>query len=397
MTAHYRRRILGWTCLSGLALLLAACGEQQPTNNSESSAWRPGSDSPQQRQVSHRDDGGPRALQASARFLAGLQATDPEQVPAELLEPWRPHASSMDSAWQRLTEEYLQPIDRFTSQHLAALTVPAAPLFYPFGGPDLMHALHFFPAASTYILVGLEEPGELPRLADLRAAELTEELGRLRQVLDNLVEAGYFVRKRMRQDLPGRWSGIISVFYIQLARAGATPTAAHYITLDEEGIEHPLADSQTAPSAMRLDFILDDIPRRLYFFSQDLSDDGLAENPAFGRFIGHLGPYNALLKSAQYLPHLDSFSSVRAMVQTAAAVLQDDSGVPFAAFDPATWQIGLFGHYAGTLAAFHEYQQDDLTRAFAERSEDAPLGFRVGYNGDLAGGGLILAERHATP
>jgi len=397
MTAPYRRRVLTWTCRSSLALLLAACGQQQAVNSSETAAWRPGSDSPQQHQVSQHDDGGPRTVQASARFLAGLQAADLDPIPTDLLEPWRPHAKAMDSAWQRLAEDYLHPIDRFTSQHLAALTVPTAPLFYPFGGPDLMHALHFFPAASTYVLVGLEEPGELPRLADMQAAELAEELGRLRQVLDNLVEAGYFVRKRMRQDLPGRWSGIVSVFYIQLARAGATPTAAHYITLDEEGIEHPLADSQTTPNAVRLDFILDDIPRLLYFFSQDLSDDGLGRNPAFGRFVDQLGPYNALLKSAQYLPHLESFSTVRAMVQAATAVLQDDSGIPFAAFDPADWQIGLFGHYAGTLAAFHEYQQDDLAHAFAERTEDSPLGFRVGYNGDLAGGGLILAERHATP
>ena len=44
---------------------------------------------------------------------------------------------------------------------------PRATLFYPFGGPDLLSAAQFFPAASSYVLVGLEPPGRIPRLAEL--------------------------------------------------------------------------------------------------------------------------------------------------------------------------------------------------------------------------------------
>lgn len=387
----------GRRCLTCCLLLVIACAEQTPPDPAGDTAWRPGSDSAQQSEISNRDDGGAAAVQASARFLAGMEAEDAGQIPADFLPHWQLHADAMNSAWQRLNAEYLQPIDRFTGQHLSDLPAPEAPLFYPFGGPDLLHAMHFFPAATTYVLVGLEEPGELPRLAQMDPTELEDELGRIREVLDNVFEAGYFVRKRMRQDLPGRWSGIVSVFYIQLARAGAVPTAATYITVTPEGEELPLSDPQAQPSAVRIDFTIGDEPRRLYFFSQDLADEGLAENPGFGRFVEGLGSYNALLKSAQYLPHLESFSTVRSMVTSAKTVLQDDSGLPYASFAAEDWQVRLFGQYSGTLAAFHEYRQEDLATAFSERQNEVPLGFRVGYNGELAGGCLILAERHEMP
>ena len=35
-------------------------------------------------------------------------------------------------------------------------------LFYPFSGPDFLHAFQFYPNANEYILLALEEVGTIP-------------------------------------------------------------------------------------------------------------------------------------------------------------------------------------------------------------------------------------------
>jgi hypothetical protein len=67
----------------------------------------------------------------------------------------------------------------------------------------------------------------------------------------------------------------------------------------------------------------------LYYFSADLSDDGLKRNSAVLRFCNSLGPTNSLLKAASYLLHQNGFSIARDyLLRVSASILQDDSGVP---------------------------------------------------------------------
>ena len=330
------------------------------------------------------------ALRATAHRLAGLPLGDESDAEAV----WSHHAGLMDAAWKQLEERHLSAMRSWAQAELAVESAEA-PLFYPFSGPDLPNALQFFPRASTYVLVGLERPGRIPDLEQLDAAALDPELERLRGGLENLIEAGYFVTKKMETDFVApHLEGVLPLLYLFLARAGMTPTAVQFVTLDAEGAIVPLESvNEDQAVAVRLEFGGEEGPRSLVYFSQDLSNAGLADNPAFGRFLERLGPYNMYTKSASYLLHMDGFTDLKGMLLSqAGAVLQDDSGIPLRDLSAESWQRDFFGTYTRTLPTYREWFQEELKQVY-ESADVPPLPFAIGYNSRIGGSCLIWARR----
>jgi hypothetical protein len=278
---------------------------------------------------------------------------------------------------------------------------PTAPLFYPFGGPDVLSALQFFPEASSYVLVGLEPPGKIPDLEGLEGPSLDAELTRLRDGLDNLVTEGYFVTTQMERDFAPaepRLDGFLPVLYLFLARADFSPVAVRYLALDDNGeVHHPEMVRDDDARAVRIDFVVDGEEdgasvRSVYYFSQDLSDAGLAAAPGFGAWLRQLG-FNAYMKSASYLLHMPEFVDCRELLLAEArTILQDDSGVPLRSFDRQRFDVRFFGTYTETLPTYRQWFQVDLRTAFAAQERE-PLPFAIGYNRRITGSGLIWAER----
>lgn len=341
-----------------------------------------------------------------ARRLAGL---------AESVEPngaWARHGRRVDEIWSELERRHLRPMRAFARDELAPMALPTAPLFYPFSGPDLVSALQFFPDASSYLLVGLEPPGEIPRPDELAPAELEQELERLRGGLEHLVEAGYFVTTRMERDFagPSRLDGFLPVLYLFLAHAGLEPVAVRHVELGPGG-EVLDAAAGTSPRGVEIVFgggdeggvdegtgdegNGDGERRTLYYFAQDLSDEGLQQAPAFVAFASAPERFNAYLKSASYLLHTPEFSTLRGLLLAGAqTLLQDDSGVPYRHLDPDVWQVRFFGDYVATHPGFRDYFQEDLRAAYAEAGSE-PLSFAIGYSRRISGSVLIWAERRS--
>ncbi|MEI9892358.1 MAG: hypothetical protein WDN28_00105 [Chthoniobacter sp.] len=72
----------------------------------------------------------------------------------------------------------------------------------------------------------------------------------------------------------------------------------------------------------------------LYYFKTDLSNGG--GNASFLAFCKHHGPGASLLKSASYLMHEESFSTIRNfLLANSTLIIQDDSGIPYRALRPA--------------------------------------------------------------
>ncbi len=335
------------------------------------------------------------ALRTTARRLAGL-GTDEEAGAV-----WSQHAELIDEIWTRVEERHLEPMRSWAKSQFGPAE-PEAPLFYPFGGPDLPSALQFFPTADRIVLVGLEPPGRIPNLEGIAdsaiAGEgLAGELERLRGGLDNLAEAGYFVTKRMETDLAAsHLEGILPVLHIFLARAGLTPASVEFIRLDDEGAAMPLetATDRTA-RAVRIRFGdgEGEATRELYYFAQDLSNSGLDAAPAFVAFLRRLGAFNAYMKSASYLLHMDDFTVLKDfLVQNAGTVLQDDSGIPLRDLAEEDWQRRFFGTYTHTLPTYREWFQEDL-KAVYDQGGMPELPFAIGYHSKIGGSCLIWAQR----
>ena len=64
--------------------------------------------------------------------------------------------SSFDSVFAREENTHLSKIREFSQKYL---TDKHGTMLYMFSGPDFLYATSFFPAASTYVLAGLEPVG----------------------------------------------------------------------------------------------------------------------------------------------------------------------------------------------------------------------------------------------
>ncbi len=146
----------------------------------------------------------------------------------------------------------------------------------------------------------------------------------------------------------------------------------------------PLLDAPDAP------------PRTLYYFTTDLSNEGIRSQPGFLKFCVAQGTGASLLKSASYLMFENGFGTVRDfLLDHSKAIIQDDSGIPISAFDQAKWSLRFFGAYAGPLEIFRKYAQPQLLSLY-QQSNPAPLGFGIGYRWGGRQSTLIVATRKGT-
>lgn len=341
-----------------------------------------------------------RALDAEslanmARLLAGEM---PEADEGKLDPVWRQHAEAMDKAWAKIGPR-MDAMRVWSTEKLDA-DAPAAPLFYPFGGPDLFSVLALYPRAPVYVLVGLEAPGRLPLPEELGGATLADDLARLRMPFDSMVESGYFVRTQIDSQLSGgHFDGLLPIVLIALARAGQEPFSVQYVELDKKtGQVVKLADTVESAGAFRVQFRPvgqpEAPPRSVFYFAQDLSNDGVYPASPFHSMVERLAPFDVYIKSGEYLCHTDAFSNLRRLIlDRSDLILQDDSGIPLRFFTSDRWQVAYYGHYSDVLAAYKNWFQDDLAAAFANGKGVEPLPFSAGYHTNTSGGCLILSTR----
>jgi len=91
--------------------------------------------------------------------------------------------------------------------------------------------------------------------------------------------------------------------------------------------------------------------------------------------------------------HQPEFSIIRERVLSeSAAVLQDDSGVPYHFFLSPSWRVELFGQYVRPYGSFRWLAQPDLRNAFLTQNP-RPLPFRIGYGFKRIPSNLLFATR----
>ncbi|MEM1180118.1 MAG: hypothetical protein AAGM22_17380 [Acidobacteriota bacterium] len=396
------------------ALLLAglvACGpsteDEEPEIEARKGSFSKATAATSQRPTRNLD---PQSLRNMSELIAGVLPDVEGESPSPV---WLEHAQVMEATW-RTIDERMGKMRTWAGQELGDMPEPQAPLFYPFGGPDLISALQLFPEANSYLLVGLEAPGQLPLPEDFKASALAEDIARLRRPFETFAEAGYFIRSEIDKDLSGgQFDGILPILLICLVRAEQTPLALDYVHIDPETMKiSPLPPDTEEAAVVRIKFAArpeaesllqaieagDPLPeiqqRAVYYFAQDLSDRGLLSEEPFRRLVEHQPATNVYIKSGEYLAHTDDFSTLRKMVlKNAQTLLQDDSGLPIRFLRSDRWTMRLYGSYTGVLAAYSQWHQEDLEAAF-RKPDVRPLDFTAGYN-SVTGGGLILANRRA--
>jgi hypothetical protein len=347
--------------------------------------------------------GAPASVNDTARFLAGLPVSEGSPlISLEQTAIWQQHAAFFDQAWTKLAARQFVGIRDWEVNYLPNATQPLPVVFYMFSGPDFLYAQQFFPNASTYILAGTEPIGPLPDVLRFAGPALDPVLQNLEKSLNTVLSFSFFITKDMRTDLQrNELQGTLPIFYVFLARAGKVITDISFITLDKTGQPHPALPNEKGKgltSGVRVSFTSapDATPQTLYYFTTDLSNDGIRSQPGFLKFCAAQGTGASLLKSSSYLMFENGFSTVREfLLDHSKAIVQDDSGIPIAAFDQAKWLLRFFGSYAGPIDLFKQYYQPQLQGLY-QQSNPAPLQFGIGYRWSPRQSTLIVATRRAA-
>jgi hypothetical protein len=328
----------------------------------------------------------------TARFLAGLPPSEGSPLAPLTKDPsWQRHARFFDSAFATLEQRQLSKIHTWADTNLAA---PKPTMFYMFSGPDFLYANAFYPKATTYVMAALEPPGAVPDLLKTPRGSVNAALGNIEHSLSTIMNFSFFITKHMRVDLHvGEISGALPLLFVFMERSGVTIHEVTPITLDEEGKVHPASEAarSNAPHGARITFkSKDGVEKTLYYFSTDLSNSGV-KSSGFLKFCETLAPGNSLIKSASYLLHSGSFTTVRDFLLTnSATIIQDDSGIPLGDYHAKQWRFFPFGRYAGPISEFPGRYQQSYAELFRRAQ---PIDFGIGYRWRRDESNLLLSVK----
>jgi len=388
----YRRRVYS-LALIGLVCLLAGCQRQGPVQATTTAV--PALPLPP---IAIAQD---READDLSRFLAGLPSRPGSfYEPLERADGWAEHARESDRLWTLFRAERHGSMAEFQKTELSGAPISGGTLFYPFGGPDALTALTLFPEKHVYVLVGLEPPGTLPRWAQFHTASVTRPLARMRLTTISLLQRSFFITAEMDRQLRGQITdGVLPVIMVQLVRTGHRILGYRPVTLDDDGtlVERPKDVKGLVNRGVAIEFEDDGNGRQrrtLIYLSTNLATPRLSKNQAFRRYLANVQPVTSFFKSTSYMPHNPSFSLIREEVLArSAAVVQDDSGIPYRFFDPRAWRVQLYGDYDKPYGSFRYLQQKDLKLAFQKKESVKKLTFPIGYGFKRIPSNLLVARK----
>jgi len=332
-----------------------------------------------------------------ARFLAGMPVPENSPLAPLARDPaWQEHASFFEKEFSKLNSRQLQKLHAWEETYLpeAMQLVPVA--FYMFSGPDFLYVDQFFPRASVYVLCGKEAMGPPPD--PLRIANLASALGNLENAMKSSLETTYFITKDMKIDLQQQnLNGVLPILYAFIARADKSITRVTFGSLNGSGAFQESAPGKRGGSVpgVRINYTDNQSgdSQTLYYFNTDISDGGIKSTPGFLKFCGRFGTGSSFLKSSSYLMFEEGFGTIRNFIlDRSRLIVQDDSGVPLAYFDPNKWNLRLFGTYLGPIELFKQHFQPRLQELFAQ-SNPPPIEFGFGYRWNWKEANVIVATR----
>ncbi|MCA9542861.1 MAG: hypothetical protein KC613_00680 [Myxococcales bacterium] len=338
-------------------------------------------------------------LDRAARLLAGFAIEGDEAAARRIGLAWQSHSRSVQGRWRRYVEDTYAPIRRWVDAELPDLA-PGV-VFYPFSGPDILNAHAFFPKGRTYIMLGLEKIGEIPRPDQDPPRHAAEGLEALRGALVNILGMNFFRTQTMAQKIGAHpYSGVAGVLLFFLKNTGHEIVDARLIELDETGRVVPegaMAQRQgLRDHGVQIRFRLRGTQpvRTLYYFRGDISDGRWSRRPGLPAFVSAQGQMVTFLKAASYLMYEPGFDDIRrTILARSSMIVTAASGMPYhyLARDNS-WDLRLFGRYDGPIDLFKQYCQPDLEFDMHRHSRGI-LPFSYDYNHRVGEGHVIVARR----
>ena len=336
-------------------------------------------------------------LTDTAKLIAGMKVDPKSQFyPLTQSKFWVNYHGFIEPAWSKLEKEQLAKVSQWSKQELATINQSNPRIFYPFSGPDFLYSHLFFPTAQEYVLVALEPVGTMPNFKELSESQRHQKLGDVKNSLYSLLQFSFFQTKEMKSDLSNQ--GVLPLILLFMARTNNIILELEYIGLDKDAKVQKFEKGMIP--GVKIDFVPqgEKEPRTLYYFSADISDEGLKKTPQFSKFIKQIEQPVTYLKAASYLMHRPAFTGIRELILAQSqAILQDDSGIPLNFFAEKQWNLNFFGTYTAPIPLFSVRYQPDLRKVYQNNPAVKPLNFGVGYKFGVNQSNLMLATQKPKP
>jgi hypothetical protein len=239
-------------------------------------------------------------------------------------------------------------------------------------------------------MVGLEPAGKITDPNSLTPEQLKQGLNSIQSMVGEMAAQNYFTRKRMRREFANpHFSGTSPVLLIFMTRLGLKIDFWERVELDKTGKLIPETEAHIADKnpdkieAVRIYFHKekDKYSRELTFFRMYINENSADENTAEGKYFISQGRLNLLMKSAEYVLQLPMYEKfIKTILARTDTVVQDDSAIPFKAFDRVAWDAKVFGVYTARARLQNTPNvpdQIDLQNEFKQNAKNLP--FKYGY------------------
>jgi hypothetical protein len=345
------------------------------------------------------------SLNAIANVMSGIVDSSDVYKNVQSTPSFQIFSANFNKRWISFDSSRLTNLRTFREHEIAKVVKKQTTLFYPFSGPDILHAQTFFPDADNYVMIGLEPVGSLPTFKNPQVDSLMPYYNRVNTSLDAILKFSFFRTVSMSKDLKNaEVDGTLHLLFLFLKRTGNLICSAKPVIIDSLGHTlyfnsfMELKKSKSLTKGVEIKFTdKNNQPKTVSYFSLNAADGGMKQNKGFMTYLTNMGTINTYLKGASYLMHKSYFSMVRNVILNQSEhVIQDDSGIAFHYFTESNsaWSYTFYGSYIRPIAMFSAFYQADLDSTYKQQGSKN-IGFGIGYNfRDKNSNFMIATKKH---
>lgn len=301
-----------------------------------------------------------------AKFLSGVLEVEND-------DKYKYHSDVLSKSWNKIDGYCFSKIVAFEKKELSDKSAGIDTVFYPFGGPDIAHAVMLFPSAKKYILIGQERAGNA---SDTQKRIGDDALSAIRHSISSFLRKGYFVTMSMASDLHNKHiSGVMPVILLSLSKLGYTiksVTNENLISQNDDSIKIVFYDKNSQDE------------KTIYYIQSQLQNVSKKLDKLLSFVTQDAGSIATVIKSCSYCMHMREFSKLRNLVISKSdMIIQDDSGIPVKMINNNIFDVSLYGSYKHpTLGVFKLYVQPDLASMYLNKEKVKSIDFPIGYIGE---------------
>ena len=169
-----------------------------------------------------------------AQFLAGMEISKKSTFwPLTQSKTYTKHAKFLDDFWVRVRKETIDIIVPWRIANIP-MKYKRNTVFYPLSGADFINMFTLFPDSPSYLMIALEEPGNVIQPNKLSKKGLINGLASIRRVIYSYGMLNYFQSRIMKREMENICiTSVTPILLIFIARMGLT-----IVKVENVGINH---------------------------------------------------------------------------------------------------------------------------------------------------------------